>query len=344
MVVLSGMTAQPRSRQRRAAAVATDDGYSVQLIRVVQTNDFDDAAPLDEQMDEHERRRLLYVAATRARDHLVVSLHRPAADRRPPAELLADAGGADGAGRQRSSSRPTAAAARRARRPTPRHRPRPTATAWRRSRAARASQRTRPPSAPPAWRAPSPRSCSLPTEAEPGARQGPARPRAAALVEGPLRHRDRPRRARRAAGRRPRPTGAGLDDAVAAQCVAEGIPGSATLVAALVALGARAPTSSSAPPRASTGARPTSAPSQDDGTVLEGFVDLVYRDDDGSWSSSTTRPTRSPRRPCPAGSPTTPPSCRPTGDASRTQLGPRSSSMLLFLHPEAEAVEARVPG
>ena len=40
--------------------------------------------PIDEQMGFHERIRLLYVACTRARDHLVVSLHRKAAARSPP--------------------------------------------------------------------------------------------------------------------------------------------------------------------------------------------------------------------------------------------------------------------
>jgi ATP-dependent helicase/nuclease subunit A len=37
---------------------------------------YDDFKPLDEQMSDAERRRLLYVACTRAIDHLVVSLHR----------------------------------------------------------------------------------------------------------------------------------------------------------------------------------------------------------------------------------------------------------------------------
>ena len=51
-------------------------------------------------MDYHERMRLLYVACTRARDHLVVSLHRkarakpPEASKRTNAELLHDGMGA----------------------------------------------------------------------------------------------------------------------------------------------------------------------------------------------------------------------------------------------------------
>src|SRR5262249_41759667 len=41
------------------------------------TEEFERYRPIDEQMDFHEKLRLLYVAATRARDHLVVSVHRP---------------------------------------------------------------------------------------------------------------------------------------------------------------------------------------------------------------------------------------------------------------------------
>lgn len=75
MVVLSGMTSYPRN-QTGVRLLWKDDGYAVRLSSAIETNDFGDAAPLDEQMDGEERRRLLYVAATRARDHLVVSLHR----------------------------------------------------------------------------------------------------------------------------------------------------------------------------------------------------------------------------------------------------------------------------
>lgn len=56
---------------------------------------FEAAAELDEQMDDYERIRLMYVGATRARDHLVVSMHRKErgdAVRPPPAELLASVG------------------------------------------------------------------------------------------------------------------------------------------------------------------------------------------------------------------------------------------------------------
>lgn len=97
MVVLSGMTSQSNSA-RGVRLLWRDNGYDVRLNASLQTNDFADAAPLDEQMDDAERRRLLYVASTRARDHLVVSLHRAEGGRATAAAILADAGGADAEG------------------------------------------------------------------------------------------------------------------------------------------------------------------------------------------------------------------------------------------------------
>ena len=75
MVVLSGMTAQPR-HDSGVRLLWSPDGYAVSLSKDLQTGDFQDQLPLDEQMSSYERLRLMYVAATRARDHLVVSLHR----------------------------------------------------------------------------------------------------------------------------------------------------------------------------------------------------------------------------------------------------------------------------
>ena len=101
------------------------------------------------------------------------------------------------------------------------------------------------------------------------------------LDEGPIRLGDRPRRARRAADRSTCRPGLGSTRRWPAQAIAEGVVGQER--------GPRSwssprwpPTSSSAPPHASTGARPTSALLGDDGVVLEGYVDLIYREDDGS--------------------------------------------------------------
>jgi ATP-dependent helicase/nuclease subunit A len=75
MVVLSGMTSKPFSGNG-VRLLWSADGYAVSLSKELQTGDFQDQLPLDEQMSSYERLRLMYVATTRARDHLVVSLHR----------------------------------------------------------------------------------------------------------------------------------------------------------------------------------------------------------------------------------------------------------------------------
>jgi ATP-dependent helicase/nuclease subunit A len=54
----------------------------------IETPGFAAQKEIDRQLDEAERVRLLYVAATRARDHLVVSLHHKAADTRSYAARL----------------------------------------------------------------------------------------------------------------------------------------------------------------------------------------------------------------------------------------------------------------
>jgi ATP-dependent helicase/nuclease subunit A len=59
-------------------------GY--RLGREVVTQEYEEHTPVDEQMGYDERLRLLYVACTRAADHLVVSLHR--CERKKPPERL----------------------------------------------------------------------------------------------------------------------------------------------------------------------------------------------------------------------------------------------------------------
>jgi ATP-dependent helicase/nuclease subunit A len=81
IVIASGMTtaAQP-SRRGVQVLFPPDGGCEVRLHARVQTAHFELHQPVDEQMGFHEKLRLLYVACTRARDHLVVSVHRKARD------------------------------------------------------------------------------------------------------------------------------------------------------------------------------------------------------------------------------------------------------------------------
>src|SRR5438477_12787134 len=74
-----------------------DGPYQVRLTRKAQTDAFELHKAIDEQMSHAEKLRLLYVACTRARDHLVVSVHRGdrevphEATKRTAAELLWEA-------------------------------------------------------------------------------------------------------------------------------------------------------------------------------------------------------------------------------------------------------------
>ncbi|MGA9277718.1 3'-5' exonuclease, partial [Ilumatobacter sp.] len=77
ITVVSGMTTQP-SRRRGVQVVWHDDEWH--LTGRGDDGSFADVHPIDELMSDAERRRLLYVACTRAVDHLVVSLHRQSAD------------------------------------------------------------------------------------------------------------------------------------------------------------------------------------------------------------------------------------------------------------------------
>ena len=86
ITIVSGMTT--KAVRRRAGVQLLfphdSDDYALAVSSKVTTDEFDRYQPIDEQMEFHEKLRLLYVAATRARDHLVISVHRP--DRVLPTE------------------------------------------------------------------------------------------------------------------------------------------------------------------------------------------------------------------------------------------------------------------
>ena len=72
ITVVTGMTTEVR-RSYGTSVVWFDDTWAL----AEKGNElFEEFKPLDELMGDAERRRLLYVACTRAVDHLVVSLHR----------------------------------------------------------------------------------------------------------------------------------------------------------------------------------------------------------------------------------------------------------------------------
>jgi ATP-dependent exoDNAse (exonuclease V) beta subunit len=95
VVVLSGMTTR-LGGLRGGVQVLFPPGrrWVVHLKKDLETAEFSEYVPIEEQMDHHERLRLLYVAATRARDHLIVSVHRKAGEGRQPtpAELFFEKG------------------------------------------------------------------------------------------------------------------------------------------------------------------------------------------------------------------------------------------------------------
>ncbi len=278
VVIVAGMTTQPGGRRGGVEVLwPPSGGYEVRMRKDFATANFDAASPVDEQMDEHERVRLLYVACTRARDHLVVSTHRKAPrgswrkdEQRPTsAELLAQAcQDAPGMVTLAPADAPvTTAAAPRVVAPPP---DRPQWAAGVRTIRARAAR----PSAVSASQfegsgapvdpglAKDPRDLELPPWNK--GRYGTANGRA---VHGELQTVDLA-------------TGAGLTDAVAAQVLAEGVSEYADVVTALArsALGAEVIDRAAARPHW----RETSVgTTNDDGQVVEGIVDLLYRDDDG---------------------------------------------------------------
>jgi ATP-dependent exoDNAse (exonuclease V) beta subunit len=95
ITVVSGMTS-PMVKDPGGVQVRFPDsaGWAIQLKKGFATADFEGTVAGEEQRERDERIRLLYVATTRARDHLVVSVHRKEADGPAvtSAEVLYEAG------------------------------------------------------------------------------------------------------------------------------------------------------------------------------------------------------------------------------------------------------------
>jgi ATP-dependent exoDNAse (exonuclease V) beta subunit len=76
ITIVCGFNSPGGNRQRGVQVAFGADGQTLRLRSGLEQQGFDATKAIDEQMDQHERIRLLYVACTRARDHLAVSVHR----------------------------------------------------------------------------------------------------------------------------------------------------------------------------------------------------------------------------------------------------------------------------
>ncbi|MGY1653307.1 UvrD-helicase domain-containing protein [Geodermatophilus sp. SYSU D01119] len=278
IVVMSGMTTEPRRQSGVRVLWPEGGGYAVSLSKHVSTGDFATAAPIDEQMSEEEGLRLLYVAATRAQDHLVVSLHRCAGSTtRTAAYRLAEGGATEGAEAWAAPERHEDGEPEGSATDGPQL---PEYAAWLASveRAREAGRRAASVSAS-GLEGTEPEVVLTADESRAGEAKGPVNVELPPWAKG--RHGTAIGRAvhgvLQAIDLR---TGDGLDAAVAAQCVAENVDDETELVAALVRSALAAPEIRRAAQRPHW--REMYVGTVKDGTVLEGFVDLVYREDDGS--------------------------------------------------------------
>ncbi|MEM7287845.1 MAG: UvrD-helicase domain-containing protein [Actinomycetota bacterium] len=90
ITIVSGLTTRLQSPQRGVRVVwPADGGIGYRLDKHNVTPEYERFLPIDEQLDVDERLRLLYVACTRARDHLVVSTVRTARSTGTFASVLA---------------------------------------------------------------------------------------------------------------------------------------------------------------------------------------------------------------------------------------------------------------
>ena len=75
ITVVSGLTTRPGNVRKGVTVLWDDDQPSIAFRKDSATENFDRRADYEAEMDDHERQRLLYVACTRARDHLLVCTH-----------------------------------------------------------------------------------------------------------------------------------------------------------------------------------------------------------------------------------------------------------------------------
>jgi ATP-dependent helicase/nuclease subunit A len=281
ITIVSGMSTAPSHRAAPAEVVFPNDGgVGYRFGGNVSTDEYVDWAPIDEQMGLHERIRLLYVACTRARDHLILSVHRRVrvadgkSQARTNAELLLE-----GMGQELAGALPDAASIVDVLPPVPVDAP--TAplpfAEWEAERSAALQRSGRPTTVaasaltdeggpdsegePEPGLLKRPRDLDLPPWLK--GRYGTAVGRA---VHGVLQTIDLA-------------SGTGLEEALAAQCEAEAVPDRITEVRQLVlqALGSSSVMEAAASPHW----REIYSCTPHEGRLLEGYIDLLYRGSDG---------------------------------------------------------------
>lgn len=350
MVVVSGMSGRPAGTRGAQLLWPKTGGFQVRLKGDLATTDFSAECVLDEQMDASERIRLLYVATTRARDHLVVSLHR--AERKADSEaqmtmaqLLADSGAVQGAAEFVSVASPARGdldLGRLTGWPEP-----ITRELWEAQHAAVTANAARPASisasglegtapevmlaeVPPeeqdvvAGRAKGARDVELPPWSK--GRYGSAIGRAVHAVlqmidlAAPV----------------------GLDHLVRTQSVAEGVPGQADLVADL----ARSALASEVVGRAAERdhwRETLVATTRADGQVVEGYVDLIYREDDGRLVIVDYKTDAVPAGAFASRDRYYRPQLEAYAEALGAATGTGPAASLLYLHPENAVLREIVP-
>jgi ATP-dependent helicase/nuclease subunit A len=300
ITVVSGLTTVPAGKPGHSVVWHNDDW----TIASKQGDElYDDFKPIDEQMSDAERRRLLYVACTRAVDHLVVSLHRlptgvdAAANRLPSAALLASAGAAEpDAGATPLTFAPAEYSIERL---APGRLDWPDFDEWQRERSRALRTAVRRPTVSATHLA-----ADLAAWADPGEADDEGLRKDAVDLELPPWQRGR---YGTAIGRAVHgtlqfcdlATGADIDGLAAAQCAAEGILGHETTVAALARSALAAPVVAAAVMAEHHRELFVAAPVGD--RVLEGYIDLLVRVPDGylivdyktdAWRSGADRGER----------------------------------------------------
>ncbi len=377
IVVLSGMTSG-KYTPRGVRLLWTADSYEVSVRKDVHTEDFDKAQPVDEQMSDLERRRLLYVATTRARDHLVVSLHRGGGNAETSAKLFSAAGAAKVAGVVSFSAEGVGDESRLGDSALIGVGPPPDFATWLASlTSVRAGSRESSSVSASGLEGTDPRVAFSVSAAddealrevvdavEPGTRGAREFVEAGAAEVERLIHPGTAKGGRSvelppwskgrygsAIGRAVHgvlqtvdlATGEGLDEAVKAQCLAEGVNDYEPIVRALAQSALDSDvvkTAATRPHWRETYVGTVSTEGEHAGAVLEGFVDLIYRDDDGTLVIVDYKTDSIPNEAVSARAAFYAPQTRLYASTVATATMHAARAAILFLSRDAPAFEAR---